>query len=125
MIKGRRIDPKPAEPRQSDGSDGIMKVFVGGLDSQMEDDDLKAYFEKFGPVSWSGFISRWDWDKTKRPFLMLLLFLQVLKVEWPRDRMRNNQKKNFAFIEFGDERHVNDVVRNAKQEIGGRMVHSL
>ncbi|GAU93602.1 hypothetical protein RvY_05521 [Ramazzottius varieornatus] len=94
-IKGRRVDPKAAEPRQQDGAgDGIMKVFVGGLDGQMEDDDLKAYFEKFGPV---------------------------IKLEWPRDRMRNNSKKNFAFVEFADEKVVNDVVRTPKQEIGGRM----
>lgn len=36
--------------------------------------------------------------------------------------MRNNQKKNFAFVEFEEERVVNDVVRAAKQEIGGRLV---
>jgi len=36
--------------------------------------------------------------------------------------MRNNQKKNFAFVEYADERAVNDAVRAAKQEIGGRMV---
>ena len=72
-----------------------MKIFVGGLDGQMEDDDLRAYFEKFGPV---------------------------VKLEWPRDRLRNNSKKNFAFVEFADEKVVNDVVRTPKQEIGGRMV---
>ncbi|OQV13079.1 putative RNA-binding protein squid [Hypsibius exemplaris] len=86
VIKGCRIDPKLVEPR--------LKVFVGGLDPQMNDDDLKTYFKQFGTV---------------------------LQLEWPRDQMRNNQKKNYAFVVFENERVVNYVVTNAKQEIGGRM----
>lgn len=49
MLKGKRIDPKIAEPRP--GEEAILKVFVGGIDTTMADEDLKTYFEKFGPVS--------------------------------------------------------------------------
>ncbi|XP_055338052.1 RNA-binding protein squid-like isoform X2 [Paramacrobiotus metropolitanus] len=91
ILKGRRIDPKTAEPRT--GDEGILKIFVGGIDPNMSDEDFRAYFEKFGMIK---------------------------NIEWPRDRMKN-QKKNFAFVEFDEERVVNEIVRNAKQEIGGKM----
>lgn len=47
-LKGKKIDPKPAEPRP--GEEAILKIFVGGIDTNMSDEELKSYFEKFGHV---------------------------------------------------------------------------
>jgi RNA recognition motif-containing protein len=47
-LKGKKIDPKPAGPRP--GQEVVTKVFVGGVDTAMEESDIKAYFEKFGKV---------------------------------------------------------------------------
>lgn len=47
-LHGRNIDPKPANPRQ-----GIKKIFVGRLDPGVPEEDVKAYFNKFGTVSLS------------------------------------------------------------------------
>lgn len=43
-------------------------------------------------------------------------------VEWPKDRLRENAKKNFAFIEFEDASVVNEIIRTPKQTIGNRQV---
>lgn len=51
-----------------------------------------------------------------------ILPLQVKNIEWPKDRLRDNAKKNFAFIEYEDERIVNEIIRTPKQTIGGRLV---
>lgn len=45
-LHGRKIDPKPANPRQ-----GIKKIFVGRLDPGVPEDDVKSYFGKFGTVA--------------------------------------------------------------------------
>ena len=45
-LHGRTIDPKVANPRQVN-----KKVFVGRLDPSITEDEVRAYFETFGPVS--------------------------------------------------------------------------
>lgn len=45
-LHGRTIDPKRANPRPVN-----KKVFVGRLDPAITEDEVKAYFETFGPVS--------------------------------------------------------------------------
>ncbi|XP_055350447.1 RNA-binding protein squid-like isoform X2 [Paramacrobiotus metropolitanus] len=90
-MKGKKIDPKAAAPRP--GEEPVTKIFVGGLDSNMSEDDLKIFFEKFGKV------------KT---------------IEWPKDRMRDNAKKNFAFVDFEDEKVVTELIKTPKHTIGDR-----
>lgn len=45
MIKNRAVDPK--KPRSKPA---FKKIFVGGVDADMSKDDIKSYFERFGPV---------------------------------------------------------------------------
>ncbi|OWA51805.1 putative RNA-binding protein squid [Hypsibius exemplaris] len=91
-LKGKKIDPKPAEPRP--GEEAVTKIFVGGVDTAMEEDDVKAYFEKFGKVK---------------------------DLQWPKDRLREGAKKNFVFVEFEDGKVVDELVKTPKQMIGSRM----
>ncbi|KAL3214643.1 hypothetical protein MRX96_034806 [Rhipicephalus microplus] len=72
-VKGKQIDPKPAKARP-----GIKKIFVGGLESDMPEADIKAYFEKYGPVE---------------------------NVELPFDKAKN-QRRQFAFVTFEREDSV-------------------
>ncbi|XP_064458027.1 RNA-binding protein squid-like isoform X4 [Ornithodoros turicata] len=86
-VKGKQIDPKPAKARP-----GIKKIFVGGLEAEMPEADIKAYFEKFGPVE---------------------------SVELPFDKAKN-QRRQFAFVTFEREDSVEMVCREPKQKIGNK-----
>lgn len=51
-LHGRNIDPKRANPRPVN-----KKVFVGRLDPAVTEEEVRAYFETFGTVSFICFIS--------------------------------------------------------------------
>jgi len=82
VIQGRKVDPKKAKARQA-------KIFVGGLKSEMTDDDIKNHFSAMGTVT---------------------------EVEMPMDRVKN-QRKGFCFITFEQESVVNDLIRVGKTKI--------
>jgi len=82
VIQGRKVDPKKAKARSA-------KIFVGGLKSEMTDDDIKNHFSAMGTVT---------------------------EVEMPMDRVKN-QRKGFCFITFEQESVVNDLIRVGKTTI--------
>ena len=45
VIKNKTIDPKRAKSRPI-----CKKIFVGGIDSNMTEEEIKKYFQKFGSV---------------------------------------------------------------------------
>lgn len=119
-INGKRVDPKPAQPPGSGhssyggggggswGSRGgsyggggqqpeqSNKVFVGGIDSSMSEEEIKAIFEKLGGAA-------------------------VIAVEWPYDKMRQ-QRKNFLFVQFEHPDSVSRVLQSGnKQTIGSSL----
>lgn len=47
-LHGRTIDPKRAKARG--GREPIKKVFVGGLDPELPESDIREFFGKFGKV---------------------------------------------------------------------------
>ena len=44
VINGKKVDPKKAKARHG-------KIFVGGLPTELSDDDIKTFFGQFGNVS--------------------------------------------------------------------------
>lgn len=70
------------------------KIFVGGLTSEMTEQDVRNYFVQFGQIS---------------------------EYQQPFDKMKN-QKKGFCFITFEDSEVVNQVLKNPKQVINGKEV---
>jgi len=49
------------------------------------------------------------------------VFLQIVEVEQPFDRMKN-QRRAFIFITYESEEIVEQVVANPKQMVGGKEV---
>ena len=47
-LSGKNIDPKRAKPR---GPEPIKKVFVGGLDPNIPENDIRDYFGQYGTVN--------------------------------------------------------------------------
>lgn len=86
-LHGRNIDPKKANPREP-----IKKVFVGNLDQNLAENEIREYFGKFGKLT---------------------------KLELPFDKMRN-QRRNYCFIEFESEEAVDKICENAGHQIGSR-----
>ncbi|XP_035229731.1 RNA-binding protein squid-like [Stegodyphus dumicola] len=86
-IKGKQIDPKRAKARP-----GIKKIFVGGLDIDYPEADIKAYFEKYGKVE---------------------------TVELPFDKVKN-QRRQFCFVTFETEEACENSCKQAKQKIGNK-----
>ena len=48
MLDGRTIDPKRANPRG--GKEPLKKLFVGGLDPDTPEDEIRKHFGQFGKV---------------------------------------------------------------------------
>lgn len=45
VINSKKVDPKKAKARHG-------KIFVGGLSTELSDDDIKSFFTQFGTVSY-------------------------------------------------------------------------
>ncbi|CAG2117331.1 unnamed protein product, partial [Medioppia subpectinata] len=86
-IKNKTIDPKRAKSRPI-----CKKIFVGGIDSNMTEEDIKKYFLKYGTVE---------------------------GIELPFDRQRN-RRREFCFIIFDTEEAAELAVKEAKQTIGSK-----
>lgn len=115
IINDKRVDPKPAQPqvpgsnmygdrtayqndnfRANQPPEQMSKIFVGGVDANMDEIDIKAHFEQ-------------------------LTGSTVSKIEWPYDKMRQ-QKKNFLFIQFDQADAVDRVLQGGnKQAIGAKV----
>lgn len=48
MLHGKNIDPKRAKARS--GNEECTKVFVGGLDPNLSENEIREYFGRFGKV---------------------------------------------------------------------------
>ncbi|XP_061704260.1 RNA-binding protein squid isoform X2 [Cydia pomonella] len=86
-INNKKVDPKKAKARHG-------KIFVGGLSSEISDDEIKSFFGNFGTI---------------------------IEVEMPFDKTKN-QRKGFCFITFESEQVVNELLKTPKQTIGGKEV---
>lgn len=49
VINNKKVDPKKAKARHG-------KIFVGGLSTELSDDDIKNFFSQFGTVSTLSFL---------------------------------------------------------------------
>ncbi|XP_011302882.1 RNA-binding protein squid isoform X2 [Fopius arisanus] len=87
VINSKKVDPKKAKARHG-------KIFVGGLSTELSDDDIKNFFSQFGTI---------------------------VDVEMPFDKTKN-QRKGFCFITFESEQVVNELLKTPKQTINGKEV---
>ncbi|XP_014225732.1 RNA-binding protein squid isoform X2 [Trichogramma pretiosum] len=87
IINGKKVDPKKAKARHG-------KIFVGGLSTELSDEDIKSFFGNFGTI---------------------------IEMEMPFDKTKN-QRKNFCFITFESEAVANELLKNSKQSINGKDV---
>jgi len=87
VINNKKVDPKKAKARHG-------KIFVGGLTTEISDDEIKAFFGQFG---------------------------NIVEVELPFDKQKN-QRKGFCFITFDSEQVVNELLKTPKQTISGKEV---
>ncbi|XP_053677602.1 RNA-binding protein squid-like [Anopheles nili] len=86
-LNNKKIDPKRAKARSG-------KIFVGGLTTDISDDDIRTFFGKFG---------------------------KIVEVELPFDKQKN-QRKGFCFITYDSAQVVNELLKSPKQTINGKEV---
>ncbi|EDW84081.1 uncharacterized protein Dwil_GK13337, isoform A [Drosophila willistoni] len=87
VINGKKVDPKKAKARHG-------KIFVGGLTTEISDEEIRTYFSQFGTI---------------------------VEVEMPFDKQKS-QRKGFCFITFDSEQVVTDLLKTPKQKISGKEV---
>jgi RNA recognition motif-containing protein len=80
------------DPRKAKSKTNSKKIFVGGVDSNVSEDELKEYFSRFGKVD---------------------------GIELPFDKIRN-RRREFCFIIFDTKEAADTACTEAKQFIGGR-----
>lgn len=98
VIDGREVEPKRAVPREESGKPeahmSIKKIFVGGIKDEMQEEDIKAYFQDFGNIESVDVIM----DKETR------------------------KKRGFGFITFDDYDAVDKLVLLKHHNIAGYRV---
>ncbi|KAJ8674299.1 hypothetical protein QAD02_005561 [Eretmocerus hayati] len=87
VINNKKVDPKKAKARHG-------KIFVGGLPTELTDEEIKTFFAQFG---------------------------NIVEVETPFDKTKN-QRKGFCFITFESEQVANELLKTSKQTINGKEV---
>ena len=92
-LHGKTIDPKKAKARP--GREPIKKVFVGGLDPEVPETEIREHFGKYGNIE---------------------------EIELPFDKVKN-QRRFFCFISFESEKVVDACVApGEKHVLGGKDV---
>ena len=92
VLHGRTIDPKRAKARG--GREPIVKVFVGGVDPNVPESEIREHFEHYG---------------------------KVVDLVLPFDKLKD-QRRAFCFVTFETEEIVDKVCEQPKQDIGGKTV---
>ncbi|XP_066261741.1 RNA-binding protein squid-like [Euwallacea similis] len=87
VINGKTVDAKKAKAKPG-------KIFVGGITSDLTDEDIKSYFSQFGNIT---------------------------QVEMPFDKTKN-QRKGFCFITFENDAIVKELLKKPKQTIKDKQV---
>ena len=104
ILDGKQVDPKPCTPRevQIQKKEAEIehviryKIFVGGLTKSMTEDEVRNFFEKFGPVAEVAFaISKED-----------------------------GNNKGFGFVTFEKESSASEAVNIRFHDISGRRVEA-
>ncbi|XP_065566033.1 heterogeneous nuclear ribonucleoprotein A1, A2/B1 homolog [Artemia franciscana] len=97
-VDGREVQPKRAVPRQlsgkADAGASVKKIFLGGLKEDVEDEDLREYFGKYGTITDAEVVIDKD---TKR-------------------------KRGFGFVEFDDYDPVDKIILEGNHYLKGRDV---
>ena len=86
-VRDKVIDPKRAKSRPI-----CKKIFVGGVDATLTEDDIRKYFSRYGKIE---------------------------GVELPFDRNRG-KRREFCFIIFEEEMAADAATKEAKQTVGNR-----
>jgi len=98
-IGGRTIDPQKANGRSgggggSGGRGGIKKVFVGGVDSSVSENEIRDYFNTYGEIE---------------------------DVHMPVDR-ETNERRPFVFVTFDSVNAADDACDERSHTLGGKDV---
>ena len=88
-------------------SNNNRKVFVGGLDPNFPDIQLREYFSQFGTIDGKNQI-------IENFILKLYIFLEI---DLPYDKEKN-ERRPFCFISFQNEQSAQEVLRLQKHTIG-------
>ncbi|ELT93758.1 hypothetical protein CAPTEDRAFT_170758 [Capitella teleta] len=95
-LHGKNIDPKRAKARP--GREPVKKIFVGGLDPEVPEDEIRQHFSKYGKVE---------------------------EVELPFDRSKN-QRRFFCFVSFDTGEAVDALCQESEKHVlGGKNVRRL
>lgn len=92
FINGKKVDTKNAFRRNVEQA--CRKIFVGGVDPQLSENEIRNYFSSFGPIDEIDF----PWDKDK------------------------NQRRAFCFVAFQSADVVDEILKQSKHKLGERMV---
>lgn len=90
ILKGKTIDPKRA--LLNAGKEPIKKIFVGGVDPNITEEEVRSYFSRYGKVE---------------------------SVELPFDRTQG-KRRGFCFVTFDTEESVDRAVSVPRQKVGNK-----
>jgi len=88
-LKNKKIEPKKAAARER-----VRKIFVGGVATDLSEEDIRDYFKTYGEID---------------------------EVELPFDKVKN-ERRAFCFVTFKDSAACDAASEKNKQELGGRTV---
>ena len=105
VIDGKKVDPKPCTPKdiQKQKKEAEIehikryKIFVGGLTQNMTVDEVRTYFEQFGPTA---------------------------EVVFALTKGEDRKNKGFGFVTFETEIGATAAVEKHFHEIGGKTVEA-
>jgi RNA recognition motif-containing protein len=91
VIQGKRVDTKSAHRRDQALA---RKVFVGGLDTEVSDAELRDYFSQFGKIA---------------------------QIEAPVDKIKQ-KRRPFCFILFENEQSAEEVLKQPRHTLAGKSI---
>jgi len=92
--KSHRLNDRKIEPKQAQGPEPLLKVFVGGMSPNTTEEDIKSHFEQFGTIT---------------------------DIHIAKDK-QTQKPRGFAFITFEEEEHADNASEDNRHELCGKRV---